>query len=369
MTKKINFNIIKNIRYFVFYLFYGKIKKTIKAKNNKKISIKKIKFNNSIFYNFYNIKNGRLFTNTVDDTAYIIEKYLIDEPSFQYRFRNNKIVNAKISDNFVISNGTPRFIKKINGTVFSLLTGGAGKNNYWHWIFDVLPRIGILEKSKLNKPPDYYLIPSKIKDYQIQSLSILGIPNKKLIDGAKQKHIKSNQLIAVDHPTVFNNNPSKGVINIPHWIILWLRKKYLKKKKNNSKFPKKFYIDRSKDSNTNSRNIVNNDEVKKHLQKYGFKSITLSQYNFIDQVKLFNNAKIIVGLHGAGFANMVFSKPKTKIIEIKTLNNGSAILNLAKKCKLDYNNIIEKNINNSLMYQNSHIKVSLIKLDKIIKSF
>ena len=66
---------------------------------------------------------------------------------------------------------------------------------------------------------------------------------------------------------------------------------------------------------------------------------------------------------------MVFSKPKTKIIEIKTLNNGSAILNLAKKCKLDYNNIIEKNINNSLMYQNSHIKVSLIKLDKIIKSF
>ena len=369
MNRKKNLNIIRDIRYFIFYLIYGKIKKTIKAKNNKRISIQKIKFNNTVCYNFYNIKNGRLYTNTVDDTAYIVEKYLVDEPSFQYRFRKNKIINGKISDNFVITNGTPKFIKNINGTVFSLLTGGAGKNNYWHWIFDVLPRIGILEKTKLYKSPDFYLTPSKAKNYQIQSLSILGIHNKKLIDGAIQKHIKSNQLIAVDHPTVFNNNPSKAVINIPLWIILWLRKKYLKKKLNNSKFPKKFFIDRSKDSNTNSRNIVNNNEVKEHLQKYGFKSITLSQYDFIDQVKLFNNAKIIVGLHGAGFANMIFSKPRTKIIEIKSINNGSAILNLAKKCKLDYKNIIEKNISNSLMHQNSHIKVSLIKLDKIIKSF
>ena len=32
---------------------------------------------------------------------------------------------------------------------------------------------------------------------------------------------------------------------------------------------------------------------------------------------MFNNAKFIIGPHGAAFANLVFCKPKTNIIEIK----------------------------------------------------
>ena len=38
-------------------------------------------------------------------------------------------------------------LKKISGKVFSLLTGGAGNNNYFHWLFDVLPRLKILENT------------------------------------------------------------------------------------------------------------------------------------------------------------------------------------------------------------------------------
>jgi capsular polysaccharide biosynthesis protein len=33
---------------------------------------------------------------------------------------------------------------------------------------------------------------------------------------------------------------------------------------------------------------------------------------------LFNNATHIVGLHGAGFANLAFSKPKTLVLELKS---------------------------------------------------
>ena len=32
--------------------------------------------------------------------------------------------------------------------MLSLLTGGAGNNNYWHWLFDVLPRIELSNLSK-----------------------------------------------------------------------------------------------------------------------------------------------------------------------------------------------------------------------------
>ena len=49
----------------------------------------------------------------------------------------------------MLINGTPNIRKRVFGNIFSLLSGGAAKNNYWHWLFDVLPKFGILEKSKI----------------------------------------------------------------------------------------------------------------------------------------------------------------------------------------------------------------------------
>ena len=50
-----------------------------------------------------------------------------------------------MSENIVFQKGTPKLKKKLKGSVFSLLTGGGGNENYWHWLFDVLPRFKILE--------------------------------------------------------------------------------------------------------------------------------------------------------------------------------------------------------------------------------
>ena len=95
----------------------------------------------------------------------------------------------------------------------------------------------------------------------------------------------------------------------------------------------------------------------------------MSNLNFKDQVKLFTNANFVVGLHGAGFANIIFSKPGTKVIEIASLHSGLVISNLANKCRLIYKRIIEKNRLSSLKYQNSQIKVNVNKLKKLILSF
>ena len=51
----------------------------------------------------------------------------------------------------------------------------------------------------------------------------------------------------------------------------------------------------------------------------------MSNFSFVDQVILFNNAKKIVGLHGAAFANLVFCKPKTNIIEMRPDTAGNVI--------------------------------------------
>ena len=368
--KKILINFYRNFRYFIFKFFYGKINGVILAKKNTKIITQKINFNNLNSYKLYNIPNGKVYSDTTMDTAFIFKKNLVNEPSFQYRYKkNHRIVNGPAHENFVIKNGTPNLIKKINGNVFSLLTGGAGKNNYWHWLFDVLPRIGILEKSNFKIKPDYYLLPTITRGYHKQTFQELKIQFSSLINGEKNKHIICNNLIAVDHPINFNNNPSKSILNIPVWVIKWLRKKFIKSNYKNLNLPKNFFINRSLDSNLSSRKIINNEELKNNLTNLGFQSVTLSSLNFKNQVALFKNANFIIGLHGAGFANMVFSKPGTKIVEIASHDSGDIFLSLAKKCKMNYKRIIEKNVSATLKFQNCHILVDIKKLKKLILSF
>ncbi len=357
----------KFIKYFIFRLIYGKINKIIKPQNTKKIIIRKVRLSNSNIYKFYTINKGRVYSDTVNNTGYILDDFLIKDASYQYTLKKNlQTINGNINDNFVIKNGTPKLLKKIDGIVFSMLSGGASKNNYWHWIFDVLPKIGILQKLNLKNKPDYYLLPSLKKRYQTETLLDLKIPKKKLLDGEKNKHFKCDKLLTVDHPYVFNNNPSKSIVNIPIWIIKWLKKKYIKSNASKSNYSK-IYINREEDSILGNRRITNNSEVKNLLENFGFTTVSLSNYSFKDQVKIFNNAKLIVGLHGSGFANLVFSKPKTKVVELSSRYSGNVLQYLAKRCQLNYNKIVDSS-SQSFKHQDNPVMVDLKKLKKLILS-
>ena len=112
--------------------------------------------------------------------------------------------------------------------------------------------------------------------------------------------------------------------------------------------------------------LINENEVKNFLINKGFKSIILGNLHFSDQIKIFNNAEIIIGLHGAGFANMCFCKPGTKIIEIKSNKTQKVIENLANTNHLFYKSISCKPT--KFISENSfgHINVSIDLLKKLI---
>lgn len=361
--------LIQNIRIFIFKFFYPKIKKIISVTETKLVLTKKVIFEKKKFYNLFLIQKGRIYSTSVHDVAYLIGDVLLNEPSYQYRYKKNlKIYNAKPELNFCINKGTPRLKRKIKGTVFSLLSGGAAKNNYWHWMFDTLPRIGIFQKAKLNIRPNYYLVPSIAKKFQIESLQSLDISKEQLIDGNKFKHLFCENLIATSHPVVFKNNPSNSMLNVPIWTIKWLRKNFLKLNIKCRKLYKKIYIDRKIDSSIGQRRIFNHDLFLDFLKKRGFEIIYPENFNFLEQIKIFNSADIIIGMHGAGLTNIIFSTKKTKIIEIGTRESGNLYSNLAKKCKLNYYKVLEKNLSKDLLFQNFYINVNFKKLEKVLKN-
>jgi hypothetical protein len=338
IKKKLKF-IYKLLVYKLFFIFYGRI--NIIISDSTKILKKNIILDKKLKYRIFSLDDGRLYTDRVHDTAAIIKNCIVDGPSFQYR--ENK--NSYCKNNIVLKVGTPNIKRKLSGTVLSLLTGGGGNANYWHWLLDVLPRLKLASESIDLKNIDYFLLPSLHEKFQTETLDILNIPNNKRLSSKYYKHISADKIIITDHPYNLLNDPFKDSLNIPIWIINFLKEKFSSANKySENKFPKKFYIDRSdsKSNNKNLRKITNEKDVKNVLEKNGFNSVILSNYHFNDQVKLFNNADHVIGLHGSGFVNVIFCKPKTKITEFRSEAAGEIIKNLSLKNNLNYKSIIRK---------------------------
>ena len=229
LNKKSFQKFFKLFSYGIFKIIHGKIKGTIDPNKSNEIEVKLIKKKNNASYNIYKITDGRLYTDRVNDTAIIKNNKVVKDASFQFRDKKIKVVNVSAEENIVFEKGTPRIKRKINGKVLSLLTGGGGNDNYWHWLFDVLPRIDICENVIELDKIDFFLLPDNKRKFQIETLEILGIPQRKQISSVNFRHIISKELYVTNHPVVLTNDATAGIQNMPLWISEWLKKKFIKK--------------------------------------------------------------------------------------------------------------------------------------------
>jgi len=285
------------------------------------------------------INNGRVFTDRLTNITFISQKYLCPYVSWQYLgiyFSDNSLDRKILPDheNFVLNKKVliDCFPVKISTTVISLLTGGAGNNNYFHWLFDALPRIHMVNVAINKLEGDLkYLIPGDMQPFQRQSLDALGIPSNLRITSRMYKHIRATKLIATTHPHPHINR-------VQTWVVKFLRESFLKLSLNAQKSDL-IYISRT-DSH-HARRLINEDYLFKLLKPIGFQLYRLSELSFSEQVSLFSNAKMVVGVHGAGLANLVFSPGQTVVYEIFLVHYQPTMYErLSELMGLDYRKIV-----------------------------
>ena len=227
-----------------------------------------------------------MYTDRLHDVAAILDNKIIEGPSLQIRNGPESTIQfSKASDSIVFGIGTPRKLRKLNGSVLSLLTGGGGNNNYWHWLYDVLPKLALCSKVVDLKKIDFFLFPNLERKFQEETLDYLEIPKHKRISSKKFRHIGAKELITTDHPVVITGNATKDIQNIPDWIFLWLKENFLDSNKSTTK-KNKIYIDRNdKTSNyPTERSIINEKEIKKYLLKNNFILAKLHNMTFKEQL-------------------------------------------------------------------------------------
>ena len=353
-------NIYKNLIKFIFLKINGKI--LLPNKKVKNLKVSEINFINGINikkykYKLYEIVNGKVFTNYIENVSIISDNFLIKNASFQQ-------INGflKNSENEVLKSGIPKFLKKVNGSVVVLTQGASGHHNYAHWLLDIVPKIKLISNlHSLNKIDYFYF--TRLNSFQRQTLKLLGVESNKFIDSNHKRYLMADKLIAISHPYYFNKSFFISQSKIPTWIIRYLRKEFLKKVNNQKKKIKKIFIDRSDSKNTHCK-LINNEEIKKFLIKNNYKCIKLSELTFAEQVSVFKNCNNIIAPHGAGLTNIVFCAKDTKIVEIIPKNNSNKLFKrISRINNLNYKSIYLKNIKGNL---NGDIYLDLEILKKFI---
>ncbi|MBG1245356.1 glycosyltransferase family 61 protein [Nostoc sp. NZL] len=235
-------------------------------------------------------------------------------------------IGTNISEHSILKSWRLPNLNYVDGTVAVL--SAAGGEGYFHWMFDVLPRIHLLNQAEIQfNHIDKFLVNSLHLCFQKETLEILGIPEKKIIESRQFPHIKAKQLVVPSLPGQTGN--------IPKWACDFLKTKILVNS-STEKVAKGNLIYISRDRAA-FRRIINEDELVQFLNKFKFEVIFLEKISVAEQASVLSSASVIVAAHGAGLSNLVFCSPGTKIIELFSPNyvNGCYWV-LSNNMELDY---------------------------------
>ena len=211
-------------------------------------------------------------------------------------------------------------ITSLKGTVCFL--GNRVASNYYHWMHDILPRIGVLKDSGIDIDSiDHFVLPSVQKPFQKESLEYYGITSEKIHRFPNGKYIQADCLLM----PVYGSNEHLVRVDTEQWMNLhslqsprsaqFLGSDLFKTPNHcgDTVSSKRIYISRG---STGSRSITNEEQLIEFLENYGFMVLRTETHTMEQQAQIFRNAEVVFGPHGAGFSNIVFCKEKTKIIEI-----------------------------------------------------
>lgn len=228
--------------------------------------------------------------------------------------------------------------------------------NYFHWMFDLLPRFYLLDLSGL-KIDKYAIRLTNSCNFQTETLDWLSIPKDKLLTCDKQFNLKCEKLVVPSLP----GKPG----HMPKWACTFLREKFLNQRRSLLGYDR-IYISRQYPGR--GRQVVNENEVIDYLSTLGFKSLLLDSMPLSDQISLFSSANAIVSPHGAGLTNLVFCNPGTKVIEFFSPNYVNVCYwGLCNNVNLDYYYFLGEGTRPTEyedphdIYSNIHVNLDVLK--------
>ncbi len=179
-----------------------------------------------------------------------------------------------------------------------------GDANYYHFLHDCLPRLGVLEQCPAVEAPERWYVAQQTS-FQRELLDLMGIPEERRIDSTKVPHIRAERLVL---PGL-----ASDIVRNPPWVSQFLRRRLVPD--GVVRVPGR-HIYATRGALRHNRMVLNEDEVVALLASRGFEVVDPGTMSVAEQVRTFAEADVIVAAHGAALANLPFCSPGATILEL-----------------------------------------------------
>ena len=194
---------------------------------------------------------------------------------------------------------------RLDGTV-AVLSHRYARNNFSHWVFDVLPRVGLLERTVGMGGIDHFLVSHTNRGYEWETLERLGVPRGKVVQLRRDSYFQARTVIFPSHSRYHNQSHQPSTLE-------FLRKKFSPERPTDGK--RRLFISRA---DASFRHLIGEEELCQRLAAHGFEVITLAGVTLADTAALFSSAEMIVGPFGSGLMNVCFCPPGCVVVDIAT---------------------------------------------------
>ena len=178
-----------------------------------------------------------------------------------------------------------------------------GDANYFHFLVESLPRLGVLEQCPEIAFPTRWYAPARTS-FQRELISAMGIAPEQVIDSTRVLHVEAECLVVPGLP-----DPN---VQIPKSVVTFLRSHLLPE--GVGRVPgRRLYVTRG--NQRHSRIVTNGGEVFALLAERGFVEIDPGTLSVTEQVRAFAEAEVIVSPHGAALGNLAFASPGSMVVE------------------------------------------------------
>ena len=177
--------------------------------------------------------------------------------------------------------------------------------SYFHWVCEVLPNLLRL----VSLHPHARLVTGPDRPRYVDESIRVVFGN----DFGSQKVTVARRPLRVPQAAFATMPTASGFVR-PEDALL-VRKTVLSQviTAENKKTGRKIFISRR---GTKARAIADRNRLEQSFAQDGYELVQLEKLPWADQVRLFANAESVAGLHGAGFANILFAPPNCSVHEI-----------------------------------------------------
>lgn len=179
----------------------------------------------------------------------------------------------------------------------------AGSDTYYHWMFDILPRIHLIQQSDLFSKIDLFALPQIKHKFQTETLAYSGIEREHILELKYNSHYTGKNIFVPSLPSLL------GTVN--KWTVQYIRKLVPEVKSPVS--AAKIYISRR---GADVRGFINEDQIIACLKNRGYEEVDASKYTVAQQAAIFRNAKSVIAAHGSGLVNTAFCEPGTTVVDL-----------------------------------------------------